>query len=211
MNISSGFISTKKTARYFILGELTDNTPEIWIVLHGYAQLASDFIKPFEAIATPERVIVAPEGLNRFYAKGFGGKAVATWMTSESREDEIRDYIAYLNTLCISLNLQNRSSKIVLLGFSQGVATATRWLNQTTLPISKLIIYAGDIASELQNPISPKLLTIPIVYITGTHDNLISIDKLSSFKLLMKTLNATMIEFDGGHEVKPEVLKTWFT
>ena len=178
MNISSGFISTTKTARYFILGELTDNTPEIWIVLHGYAQLASDFIKPFEAIATPERVIIAPEGLNRFYAKGFGGRAVATWMTSESREDEIKDYIAYLNTLCKSLDLQNRSAKIILLGFSQGVATATRWLNQTTLPISKLIIYAGDIASELQNPISPKLLTVPIVYITGTHDNLISIDKL---------------------------------
>jgi predicted esterase len=206
MNISSGFVTTTKTARYFSLGELAPDTQEVWIVLHGYAQMASDFIKPFEAIASAERFIVAPEGLNRFYAKGFGGKPAATWMTSESREEEIGDYINYLNTLCEALNIRNDNAKIVLLGFSQGVATATRWLHQTNLVIDKLIIYSGEVASELQNPVSSKLLNTPITYTTGTNDKLISAEKFDAVKLFMKSLNATMIEFDGGHEVKEEVL-----
>ena len=206
MNLSSGFISTTKTARYFTLGELTANTKEIWIVLHGYAQLASDFIKPFETIASEAHFIIAPEGLNKFYAKGFGGKPAATWMTSEMREEEIVDYINYLNVLCESIGVQNHPAKVILLGFSQGVATASRWMHQTTIPISRFIIYSGEIALELQNPVSPALLKALLVYVTGTNDRLISPEKLESVKLLMGRLNATLIEFDGGHEVKEDVL-----
>lgn len=208
MNISSGFISTTKTARYFTIGELTPNTEEIWIVLHGYAQLASDFIIPFETIASESRFIIAPEGLNKFYAKGFGGKPAATWMTSEMREEEITDYINYLNVLCESVVIKNHTAKIVLLGFSQGVATASRWMHQTTIPISRFIIYSGEIASELQNPVSPALLNTPLVYVTGTNDRLISAEKLASVKRAMAQLNATLIEFEGGHEVLPGVLQT---
>jgi predicted esterase len=208
MNLSSGIISTTKTARYFTLGELTANTKEIWIVLHGYAQLASDFIKPFETIASEARFIIAPEGLNKFYAKGFGGKPAATWMTSEMREEEISDYINYLNVLCESVGVQNHPAKIVLLGFSQGVATASRWMHQTTIPISRFIIYSGEIALELQSPISPALLNTPLVYVTGTNDRLISAEKLASVKEFMAHLNATLIEFDGGHEIKEDIIAT---
>jgi predicted esterase len=208
MNLSSGFISTTKTARYFTLGELTANTKEIWIVLHGYAQLASDFIKPFESIASESRFIIAPEGLNKFYAKGFGGKPAATWMTSEMREEEIADYVNYLNVLCKTLEVKNHSAKFVLLGFSQGVATASRWMHQTTAPIDRFIIYSGEIALELQTPVSPALLNTPLVYVTGTNDRLISAEKLVSVKTLMAQLNATLIEFDGGHEIFPDVLQT---
>jgi predicted esterase len=206
MNISSGFISTTRTARYFTLGELTPDTYEVWIVLHGYAQLASDFIKPFSAIAAPGRFIVAPEGLNRFYARGLGGKPAATWMTSESREEEIHDYINYLNNLCSKLELEKHNAKIRLLGFSQGVATASRWLTQTTLPIAEFIIYSGEIAAELQQPVSEKLVSTGLTYITGTKDKLISAEKLDSVKQFMASLNAKLIEFDGGHELVEEVL-----
>jgi predicted esterase len=208
MNISSGFVSTTKTARYFTLGELTPNTKEIWIVLHGYAQLAADFIKPFETIASESRFIIAPEGLNKFYAKGFGGKPAATWMTSEMREEEIRDYINYLNVLCEYWGIQNHKAKIILLGFSQGVATASRWLHQTTLPISRFIVYSGEIAAELQRPVSQALLSTPLIYITGNNDKLISAEKLEMVKTQMAQLKATLIEFDGGHEVLPGVLQT---
>lgn len=208
MNIASGLLSTTKTARYFTLGELSSDTLEIWIVLHGYAQLASDFIKTFQAVASGTRFIIAPEGLNKFYAKGFGGKPAASWMTSEMRQEEINDYIHYLNILVESLGLKNHSAKIFLLGFSQGVATASRWLHQTSLPISRFIVYSGEVASELQSPVSPVLQSLPVTYITGTKDRLISAEKLASVKQFMAELNATLLEFDGGHEVLPHVLNT---
>lgn len=203
---ASHLITVSKTARYCTLGDLNVTTKEVWIVLHGYAQLASDFIVPFSVLNNKSRYIVAPEGLNKFYAKGFGGKPAATWMTSEMRESEIEDYLLYLNTLYETLKLGEGDKKIVLLGFSQGVATATRWLHHTHHRVDELVIYAGEIAAELRNPISPKLTTLPITYITGDHDKLIDPIKLEEVKLFMKSLHAREIIFPGGHEVRPEVL-----
>jgi predicted esterase len=206
MNSVSHFLSVSKTARYYTLGELSETTREIWLVLHGYAQLAGDFIQSFSVLSIPDRLIIAPEGLNRFYAKGFGGKPVASWMTSESREEEITDYVNYLNTLVSQFQLSNSSAQIVLLGFSQGVAAASRWLHQTNLPVSKFIICSGEIASELQNPISQSLIKTPLVYITGTKDNLISQEKQENVNLFMKGLNATQISFEGGHVLNTDLL-----
>ena len=40
---------------------------EVWLVLHGYSQLAGGFLRWFEPAARPGRLIVAPEGLSRAY------------------------------------------------------------------------------------------------------------------------------------------------
>jgi hypothetical protein len=94
-----------RTARYATLGRLDESVREVWIVCHGYAQLAGRFIERFRCIAAPHRLIVAPEALSRFYTErgsGFHGPASqigATWMTSEDREAEIQDYVAYLDAL----------------------------------------------------------------------------------------------------------------
>ena len=76
-------IKIEKTARYYSLGDFNEKTEAVWIVCHGYAQLASDFIKDFEPLANETTVIIAPEALSRFYTKGFFGKVGATWMTKE--------------------------------------------------------------------------------------------------------------------------------
>jgi predicted esterase len=207
INPTSGLITITKTARYYTLGALTPATKEVWIVLHGYAQLAADFIALFDSIVSDDRFIIAPEGLNKFYAKGFGGKPAATWMTSEMREAEIKDYTHYLNTLAAYFALDKIPAKIVLFGFSQGVATASRWLHQTPLPIHRFVVYSGEIAAELQNPVSAALIKTPITYVTGTNDKLISAQKLEDVRLFMNSLNAQLITFDGGHEIKKEVLE----
>ena len=198
-------IQVTKTARYFTLGELNEKTLEVWFVLHGYAELASDFIKDFEVLDNGTRFIVAPEGLNKFYARGFGGKPAATWMTSEDRETEIIDCINYLNTLYQSLIIPVHV-KVTVFGFSQGVATASRFIHHTQQKIDAFIIYAGEIASELINPISTPISKLPIIYITGKTDPFITPEKQKSVYNLMNQLDAKIIEFSGGHEIKKEVL-----
>jgi predicted esterase len=205
--ISAHSLQTIRTARYFTIGELSDETVYTWIVLHGYAQLAEDFIQAFEGLTSPSHFIVAPEGLNRFYAKGFGGKSAANWMTSEDRLNEIQDYIHYLDNVYTQLNLGSSKSKIIVLGFSQGVATASRWIHATRYHIGHFVVYAGEIATELQSPLSDKLKNLPVIYVTGTKDKLIASDKQQQVYELMEMLKATIITFDGGHEVLPEVVK----
>ena len=110
-----------KTARVFVLGSVEKAT-DVWIVLHGYAQLANTFLSEFEHLANGHTAIVAPEGLHRFYRKGFYGDVVASWMTKEDRLTDIQDYVNYLNNLVQSFpkSVQN----VHVLGFSQCVATA---------------------------------------------------------------------------------------
>jgi predicted esterase len=187
------------------LGQLSNQTKEVWLVMHGYAQLAAEFIQDFEVLNDGTRFIVAPEGLNKFYARGFGGKPVATWMTSEDREAEITDYINYLTVLYQSLIIPPQV-KVVVLGFSQGVATASRFIHHTQQKIDDFVIYAGEIAAELVEPLSNKIKSLPVTYITGTNDPFITPEKHQKVYELMHQLNAKIIEFDGGHEIKKEVL-----
>ncbi len=199
-------ISVTKTARYFTLGQLTENTQEVWLVLHGYAQLAADFIQDFEVLNDGSRYIVAPEGLNKFYARGFGGKPVATWMTAEDREAEISDYTNYLTTLYQALHIP-KQCKVVVLGFSQGVATASRFIHATNFRVDDFIVYSGELAAELVDPISTQIIGKKITYVTGTNDPFITPEKHQRVYALMHALNARLVEFEGGHEIKQEVLK----
>jgi hypothetical protein len=57
--------STPRTARYFTLGS-PERSTDLWIVCHGYGQLASRFLERFRPIEAEQRGIVAPEGLSRF-------------------------------------------------------------------------------------------------------------------------------------------------
>ena len=200
-------IQTIRTARFFTLGKLNDSTEKVWIVLHGYAQLAKDFILQFEVLNDEKNFIIAPEGLNRFYAKGFAGKPAATWMTSEDRENEIKDYISYLDLLYVHLNLHQIKAKIIVLGFSQGVATASRWLHATQNHADHFVIYAGEMGRELLSPFSEKIKLLQLTYITGKEDPLITRENHLQVYKLMKDLNASIIEIDGGHEVLPEDVK----
>ena len=115
-------LSVPRSARCFSQGG--EAAVEGWVVLHGYGQLASRFLRSLESLATPSRLVVAPEGLSRFYLDAGGGKVGASWMTKEDRVREIEDYLAYLDLVRATLM---PPVPLTILGFSQGVATAARW------------------------------------------------------------------------------------
>ncbi len=72
-----------KTARYFQNGELNQSTSEVWIVCHGYGQLANFFLRKFDLLNSNTTCIIAPEGLHRYYLEGSAGRVGASWMTKE--------------------------------------------------------------------------------------------------------------------------------
>jgi predicted esterase len=202
-------LKTTRTARYFTLGN-TAGVNDILIILHGYGQLASTFIAEFTELQLPGRLIIAPEGLNRFYAKGLGGKPVATWMTSEERENEIADYIEYLERLYSAMVPKLFKGRIRVLGFSQGVATASRWIHHSAFQFTDFVMCSGDIAFELRNPLSEKISNLHCSYITGNNDPLLTIENKVAVNELMQKLNAQFYTFEGGHQLHIPTLKDLF-
>jgi predicted esterase len=211
-----------RTARYFVLGDPGPAVRDVWIVCHGYGQLASWFLKSFEPIAAPDRVIVAAEALSRFYLDQPNGQNAssrrvgASWMTREDREVEIADQIAYLDRLAATVfaTMPRDQVRLRVLGFSQGVATATRWVSLGAVVPDEVIVWAGAIPAEL-TPASivrttgstrgAPLLTV----VLGTHDEYAKWANLAedASRFRLPGVEVRYYSFDGTHTIDAETLQ----
>lgn len=198
--------SVQKTAHFYTIGDI--NTAEtIWFVLHGYGMLAKYFIKKFEPIANDKTLIVAPEGLSKFYTQGFYGRVGATWMTKEDREDEITDYINYLNLLYqyILSETNNKNLKINLLGFSQGGATVSRWAADRKVEFNNLILWASVFPDDMN---FEALNTSNTFVLYGNNDEFATNENVDKQKqvLAKSGIDFKAIKFEGTHDIPKEVL-----
>jgi predicted esterase len=224
-------IAVARTARYFTLGALTPSTREVWIVLHGYAQLADHFLRSFRTLDDGSRFIVAPEALSRFYSEGGSGHVGASWMTKVDRESEIEDYVGYLDALAddvlsslrrdgdaehewnetvavIEAATTSDRTRLVVLGFSQGAATAARWACRGRHRVDALVLWGGMLPPEIDLSRDGDRLS-GLVSVLGTHDEYrddaamsLERDRLRSAGIPFES-----IEFDGTHRVETEPLE----
>ncbi|HMP98409.1 MAG TPA: hypothetical protein PKC24_01420 [Cyclobacteriaceae bacterium] len=203
-------VSFSFNARYYQAAELNAETRQLWIVLHGYGQLAQYFIRKFSVLEKHQICVIAPEGLSRFYLEGFYGRVGATWMTKEDRLRDISNYIKYLNALYQELVLLNKKlPPVTLLGFSQGSATVTRWLMDKQVQFERLILWAGIFPPDLDfNLGSEYLANKKIQFVYGENDPFLTAEKIKEYKELCKKLNIQpeLIPFTGAHDIDSETL-----
>lgn len=203
-------------ARYYTQGELTKTTKKIWFVLHGYGQLAKFFISKFKVLSEAGVLVIAPEGLSKFYledvtsrARTGNSRVGATWMTRENRLTDIDNYITYLNTIYQKEVPYNFVGEVTVLGFSQGAATATRWSIEGNPVFNRLIVWAGILPPDMNfEKAHEKLKDKKIIEVFGKTDPYLTDERLKEVTSLNARLNInpTRIEFDGGHEINQEVL-----
>lgn len=204
-------ITIPKTARYFVSGNNSEATQNVWFVLHGYAQLANYFIKNFETLDPDKHLIIAPEGLHRFYWSGFSGRVVASWMTKEDRLDDIQDYINYLSSVYDETinGLKNKNVKVHLLGFSQGGATASRWITSKRVQFDSLILWASVLPEDMDFESDRELFkTFRTFFVVGNDDEFLNKQQIEMHKnnLTLKNIPFSFIEFEGKHEIKADTL-----
>jgi len=209
-------IIVSKTARYFFMGCAPSKVKSVWFVLHGYGQLASDFINDFESLADESTLIVAPEAFNKFYLRNFTGKIGAAWMTKEDRENEIIDYVNYLDSVYADVlsGIPRKRIKISVLGFSQGTATACRWLTRGDARADRLILWGGGIAPDIDLLKCGDLLnSLNLTIVIGKNDKVVSEEqlKIELRKLEENLINFSFERFDGGHELNVDQLKKYFS
>ncbi|MEM1407690.1 MAG: hypothetical protein AAGG59_13005 [Bacteroidota bacterium] len=199
-------------ARYFQEGNLTTNTKNLFFVLHGHGQQGKYFIKKFSPLFSASSCVIAPEGLSRYYLEGFSGRVGATWMTTEDRLMDIKNYLAYLNSLFEKIkNNIGSKTKIHILGFSQGAATASRWAASEKMYFDQLILWAGIFPPDMDFKFaSRKFAAKPITYVYGAKDPFLNEERLKEMKALSDKLNVVpkIIKFRGGHDIDPEALTT---
>lgn len=199
------------TAHFRTSHVVNRNEKEILIALHGYGQLSEFFLRKLQPIFSEERLIVVPEATNYAYLEGFSGRVGANWMTRHERESAIQNNHTYLNGLLESILLKYRNKpNVKVLGFSQGAATATRWVGQLPIKVDSLILWSGGFAHDLNlEKTGEKLKHTEVMIVLGDSDNLItpdSIQKQDEFISLLP-FKVKKLQFEGGHDINVQLLQ----
>ncbi len=194
------------------MNELTDKTNYIWIVFHGIGYLSKYFIKYFEGLNPNENYIIAPQAPSKYYLKNEYKYVGASWLTKENTSLETENVLNYLDAVLEAENVPSEC-KLILFGFSQGVSIATRWMVKRKLDCHMLTLYAGGIPNELTQEdfdfIDWNTTQVKVIY--GESDSFLQGERLTKEKDKLQLLfndNVDISSFEGGHEIKPEIINS---
>jgi predicted esterase len=214
--MKENYIKVTRTARYITLGSPASDTRQIWFCCHGYRQLAKRFLRRFRALDDGSRVLVAPEGLSRFYVDQAPGphgpehRVGASWMTREDRLNEIEDYVRYLDAVAERFVPQSPHARQVVLGFSQGVHTVSRWVTRGTVHPSRLVLWGAYFPPDLDMEAAARALDgVTLTLVRGHEDATIS-DAMEAAAVARLEGWGIAYEVDthpGGHDIDEALLK----
>ena len=206
-------VHVPRTARYFTLGAGAEDARQIWFVCHGYGRLAHEFLREFHVLDDGTRLLVAPEGLSRFYTNHQKRLAGASWMTREDRLAEIADYVKYLDTVYehVFRNVGRTAVSVVVLGFSQGAAAAVRWISLGGAVADRLVLWGEVPPADLDLEFAwAKLRDSRLTIVVGNEDRYVDTSQLLKVeaRLLEHEIPYETIMFDGGHRLDGSVLQS---
>lgn len=210
-------IEVARTARYVTLGPADGSARDLWFVLHGQGQLAARFVEQFAPLDDGTRLIVAPEALSRYYvdrapaAPGEPPRVGASWMTRDDREAEISDYLGYLDAVYARVCPAGpgEGGRLTVLGFSQGAATASRWVALGTPRAHRLVCWGGAVAHDVAlGAGGAGLRGARLTLVAGTRDEYASPEAVAAEETRLRAAGVAyeLRSYDGGHRIHAATL-----
>lgn len=207
-------IKFPRTAHYYTSGAAPAQCQHLLFVLHGYGQLASQMIYKFDQLEEGY-LVVAPEGFSRFYWNERKGIVGASWMTKLDRLAEIEDYTNYLQHLFYQFKAQIPiGTPITVLGFSQGGATAARWLERLHPPVQHVLLWGAGFPEDLNyQPQLEYWNSKSLHLVQGKQDEYLTQKRLQKQSLFLEEqgLNVQTHWYEGGHAIDRRVLQQILT
>jgi dienelactone hydrolase len=213
---------TQRTARYALLGAELASAKRVWFALHGYGMLATRFVRAFDEAIPDDTCIVAPEALSRFYIEmprpdgGHLQRVGATWLTRESRDSEIADAHRWLDlvhddVVADIVARRGEAPQIGVLGFSQGVATAMRWIASGVVSPAQFVAWAGGLAQDVDRAgFTQKMQHAQMVLVAGTRDEFATEAARATIAAAVAALDVPhrAMTFEGAHHLDVPLLRT---
>lgn len=133
-------------------------------------------------------------------------------MTKEARLDDIADQAKHLDAV-LSRELEKcpNVEHITLVGFSQGVSTACRWVDHRNgRSIDHLICWAGSFPPDIDYALK-RVAFINIKFDTafGDRDEFAPEDRIEQLHAQLAEFDIvpTLHRYEGGHSIEPVLLK----
>ncbi|RKE95170.1 alpha/beta hydrolase [Ichthyenterobacterium magnum] len=209
MNSIEKEISYTTTNSYSTLNSLTKKTKNVWFVCHGMGYLSRYFLKYFVKLNTEENYIIAPQAQSKYYVPPKFKHVGASWLTKENTlketENVLRNFDAIFETEQIPEDIN-----LIVLGYSQGVSVAMRYVAKRKLQCSQLVLHSGGIPKEL-NANDFKFFKGKVSLIYGINDEYLNDERMEYETNRVNELftnNVNIIPFEGTHEVNVKLVNS---
>jgi predicted esterase len=102
---------------------------------------------------------------------------------------------------------------VKVIGFSQGAATASRWVSQLSFKVDTLVLWSGGFAHDLDvSRAAQNLKDTKVVVVLGDSDPMITSESIQKQNEFIASLpfEVERLEFKGGHDINLPLLKSIF-
>ena len=159
----------------------------------------------------PDRnYIVAPQAPSKYYLGDTYKHVGASWLTREDTLAETANVLAYVDAVW-EIESKQPHKNLIVMGYSQGVSIATRWLASRKIVCDQLVLHSGGIPVELEAGQFDYLpQNTPVTYIFGDKDQYITESRIAQEEQKASKLFGNRMDykvFDGIHEVNKNSLK----
>jgi len=207
MNSKEKEISYTTTNSYSTLNHLTKNTKNVWFVCHGMGYLSKYFIRYFKNLNPEENYIIAPQAQSKYYVAPKFKHVGASWLTKENTLKETENVMHYFDAILEAEHIP-KNVNLIVLGYSQGVSVALRYVAKRELQCSQIVIMSGGIPKELTAD-DFKFLVAKVSLIYGTKDEYLNEERMKHELSRVHELfgdKVTIIPFEGKHVVNVELI-----
>lgn len=195
------------TNSYSTLNTLNTNTAYVWLVCHGMGYLSRYFLKYFEGLDPQKHYVIAPQAPSKYYLDSKFKHVGASWLTKEHTATETENIMNYLDAILKAEGITEQH-KLVIMGYSQGVSVAMRYMAKRQLQAEVLVIHSGGIPNELTTA-DFNFFEGKVKMIYGTDDKYLDETRLKTETEKAKKLfgnQLEMISFEGKHEVNVPII-----
>lgn len=209
MNVTEKEISYQTSNSYSTLNMLTENTKNVWLVCHGMGYLSRYFLKYFKELNADENYIIAPQAQGKYYIQPGFKHVGASWLTKENTDNETENVLSYLDAVLDAEKIP-RHLNLLVLGYSQGVSIAMRYVAKRKLNCAQLVLHSGGIPKELIAADFQFLIgKTAVTMIYGTKDEYLNDERIAHETDRVSELfqnSAKISPFDGKHVVNVELI-----
>jgi len=208
MNSEEKEIGYQTKNSYSTLNNLTEDTKTVWFVCHGMGYLSRYFLKYFKELNAEENYIIAPQAPSKYYIQP-KMHVGANWLTRDETKVGMRNILNYFDAI-FEAEAIPKDKNLIVLGYSQGVSVAMRYMVFRKLQCSQLILHSGGIPKEIASSDFNYLnsaTSIKLIY--GTSDEYLDEERIKSESERAIELFGSKVKFlpfDGTHVVNVDFI-----
>jgi predicted esterase len=204
-------VGYQATASYETLNAVNQSTRNIWLVFHGMGYLSRYFLRYFNSLDPTANYIIAPQAPSKYYLDDQYRNVGSCWLTRVDTAEEVKNVLAYVDAVWEAEGDKLEDRRLIILGYSQGVSIATRWMASREVQCDRLLLHSGGIPKELtQKDFDYLNPDCRVTYLYGDHDQYITQARMTEEQLKATDLFAQRLKvdvFEGRHEVNTAFLE----